>query len=141
VPRAYYATVGPAAPQYRQRLQDDAEATFSSSQWEPSSTFPGAKQFAQSYSATYHDMPSYQAASAYAAGQILEAAVGKIHSLDREKLRDALSALDTVTILGRYGVDHAGRQIRHFSTTVQWQQGKKEIVAPEDLATKPAVFR
>lgn len=141
-PRAFYATVGPALPKFQEILkQDAADLAFSSSQWEPSSPFPGAKQFADAFVKTYRQVPSYHAASAYAAGQILEAAIAKTHSLDREKLRDALAALDAVTILGRYGVDHTGRQIRHFTSTIQWQHGKKEIVAPDELSTAKPVWR
>jgi len=140
-PRAYYATVGPAMQHFQQALKRDADFTFSSSQWEPTSPFPGARQFADTFMKAYQVVPSYHAASAYAAGQILEAAVAKAQSVDREKLRDALSALDAVTILGRYGVDHDGRQIRHFTSTIQWQRGKKEIVAPPELLTAAPIWR
>jgi branched-chain amino acid transport system substrate-binding protein len=140
-PSAYYATVGPAIQQYRDALKGDANYTFSSSQWEPTLAFPGAREFAQAFRDTYHITPSYHAASAYAAGQILEAAVRKVKSVDRQKLRDALATLDTMTLLGRYGVDSDGRQIRHFTTTIQWQKGKKEIVAPRELQTVKPIWQ
>jgi branched-chain amino acid transport system substrate-binding protein len=141
VPKAYYATVGPAIQQYADTLKDDADYTFTSSQWEPTLPFPGAREFARTFSDRYHVTPSYQAASAYAAGQILEAAVRKARSLDRQKLRDALATLDTMTLLGRYGVDSDGRQIRHFTTTIQWQKGKKVIVAPQELQTVKPIWQ
>lgn len=140
-PQAYYATVGPAIQKYSDTLKSDADATFASSQWEPTLPFPGTKEFSDAFNATYHIAPSYHAASAYAAGQILEAAVVKAKSVDREKLRDALATLDTMTIMGRYGVDRDGRQIRHFTTTVQWQNGKKEIVAPPELQTAKPIWQ
>jgi len=141
-PRAYYATVGPVAQRYHDVLKADAYYAFSSSQWEPSSPFPGARAFAEDYRHTYGALPAYQAASAYAAGQILESAVNKIRSIEREKLRQVLSSLDVITIIGRYGVDHTGMQIRHFATTVQWQpNGKKEIVGPKELMTAPPIWR
>jgi branched-chain amino acid transport system substrate-binding protein len=141
VPRAYYATVGPALQRYADTLHEDADYAFTSSQWEPTLPFPGAREFAKLFSDTYHITPSYQAASAYAAGQILEAAIRKARSVDRQKLRDTLSALDTMTVMGRYGVDNEGRQIRHFTTTVQWQKGKKEIVAPQELQTVKPIWQ
>lgn len=140
-PKAYYATVGPAIPKYFEALKEDANGTFSSSQWEPDLPYPGSREFAKSFSDAYQVTPSYQSASAYAAGQILEAAVRKAKTLDRLKLRDALSTLDTITVIGRYGVDHEGRQVRHFTTTVQWQNGRKQIVAPQELATAKPVWR
>lgn len=140
-PQAYYATVGPAIQNYSDTLKSDAHATFASSQWEPSLPFPGTKEFGDAFKAAYQIAPSYHAASAYAAGQILEAAAGKAKSIDRQKLRDALATLDTMTIMGRYGVDRDGRQIRHFTTTTQWQNGKKEIVAPPELQTAKPIWQ
>jgi len=140
-PKAFYATVGPAIQKYADHLKADADYAFSSSQWEPSLPFMGTREFAKAFGDAYHIAPSYHAASAYAAGQILEAALRKSQSLDREKLRETLSALDTMTVMGRYGVDRDGKQVRHFTTTVQWQKGKKEIVAPAELATAKPIWR
>ncbi|MDQ9171397.1 amino acid ABC transporter substrate-binding protein [Oxalobacteraceae bacterium R-40] len=140
-PKAYYATVGPAIQKYYDVLKEDAELTYSSSQWEPDLPFPGGRTFTHEFKDAYGVAPSYHAASAYAAGQILEAAVRKAKSLDRIKLRATLSTLDTITVLGRYGVDPDGRQVRHFTTTVQWQKGKKEIVSPSELTIAKAVWR
>lgn len=140
-PKAYYATVGPAIQKYQDVLKDDAELTYSSSQWEPNLPFPGSRVFAEEFVKAYGIDPSYHAASAYAAGQILEAAVKKAKTLDRVKLRDTLSTLDAITVMGRYGVDPDGRQVRHFATTVQWQKGKKEIVSPPELTTSKAIWR
>lgn len=140
-PKAFYATVGPAIQRYADTLKGDADYSFSSSQWEPSLPFPGTREFAKSFADTYGIEPSYHAASAYAAGQIVEAAVRKSQSLDREKLRDTLSSLDTMTVMGRYGVDRDGRQVRHLAVIVQWQNGRKEVVAPSELATAKPVWR
>jgi branched-chain amino acid transport system substrate-binding protein len=140
-PRAYYATVGPAIQNYADRLKRDADYAFSSSQWEPVLPFPGTREFSKAFKDAYGIAPSYHAASAYAAGQILEAAVRKTRSLERERIRDTLSQLDTMTVMGRYGVDRDGKQVRHFTITVQWQKGKKEIVAPSELATAKPIWR
>ena len=140
-PKVFYATVGPAIQKYADVLQGDANYAFSSSQWEPGLSFPGTREFAKAFTEAYGTEPSYHAASAYAAGQILETAVRKAQSLDRERLRDTLSSLDAMTVMGRYGVDRDGKQIRHFAVTVQWQKGKKEIVAPQELATARPLWR
>lgn len=140
-PKAYYATVGPAIQKFSEVMKSDADFTFSSSQWEPSMPFPGVKEFAESFQETYHQAPSYHAASAYAAGQILEAGIRKSRSVDRAKLTKTLGSLDTLTIIGRYGVDRSGRQVRHLTTTVQWQNGRKEIVAPQELMTAQPVWK
>lgn len=140
-PRVYYASVGPALRAFYDRLKGDAELTFSSSQWEQRAAFPGSENFYKAFTEAYKVEPSYHAATAYAAGQILETAVKKAGSLDKKKVREILSAMDTMTIIGRYGVDRTGMQIRHFNLIIQWQKGKKEIVWPEELRTAQPIFK
>ncbi len=142
-PRAYFATVGPGLQAFYDRLGADAEYVFSHSQWEPHERlpFPGSERFTREYMKEYKVMPSFHAATAYAAGQILEAAVRKAGSLDREMIRNILSVMDTMSIIGRYGVDRTGMQTKHFILTIQWQRGRKEVVWPEKLSTARPIFR
>jgi branched-chain amino acid transport system substrate-binding protein len=139
-PKAYYATLGPLFPKYYDTLKEDANHTFSSSQWEPTSPFPGTKEFNQAFQDMFHVSPPYQAAASYAAGQILEIAVKKAKRVDRDAIRATLASLDAMTIMGRYGVDEKGRQIRHFAVVVQWQNGKKETVAPKEFKSANPIW-
>ncbi|MCX4028885.1 amino acid ABC transporter substrate-binding protein [Endozoicomonas sp. SM1973] len=144
-PRGYLATVGPTLPKYLTTLGPvEVENTFAVSIWEKikdqGSIKGGAKEFAKNFEATYTISPSYHAATAFAAGQILEAAVKRANSFNRDKVREALFTLDTYSLIGRYAVDRTGVQVKRFPLTIQWQQGKKEIVWPEALRTKPPVF-
>ena len=141
-PKAYYATVGPVTPNYYKELQKDAELTFSSTQWEPYglAPYPGAIKFSNEFFERNQKVPTYHASSAYAAGEILETAIVKAQSFDRDKIRDVLSSLDTITIMGRYGVDRLGVQIRHLALVIQWQKGKKEVVAPAEIKTADAIL-
>ena len=66
---------------------------------------------------------------------MLEAAVTQVGGLELDAIRDALRALQMQTVLpGQYQVDEAGKQIGHIALTVQWQDGEKLIVTPEDFA-------
>lgn len=140
-PKAYFATIGPVLPEYEEELGSDANLTFANSFWEPELGFADSMKFLASFRARYAATPSYQAADAYAAGQILEAAVNTAQSFDRGKIRDALSNLRTHTVIGRYGVDQTGIQVKHFGLTVQWQNRAKHIVWPEELATAKPIFK
>lgn len=142
-PKAYYASVGPALDKYYEAVEADAQGTFSSSQWEyhPSLPYPGAKLFYESFVGKFGFSPSYQAATAYACGVILGKAIVRAGSLDRGKVGGMLSTMDTMSPLGRYGVDHSGMQYRQFSLIVQWQDGKKEIVWPKELRTAEPLFQ
>jgi branched-chain amino acid transport system substrate-binding protein len=140
-PKAYYASVGPALQAFYDKLKGDADYVFSSSKWEPRGLFPGCNEFYNSFIKAYKERPSYHVAIAYAGGQILEKAIKRAGSLNRNEIRKLLSVMDTITILGRYGVNRAGMQIRHFNLIIQWQNGKKEVVWPNKLRTAKPIFK
>ncbi len=140
-PKAYFATVGPVLPKYKETLGADSALTVVNALWEPRVKFPESQTFLAGFHAVHGVEPSYHAAVAYAAGQVLEVAVNLTKSLDRKKIRQALSKLETYTILGRFKVDQTGIQIKHFPLALQWQNGKKEIVWPEEMRTKEPILR
>jgi branched-chain amino acid transport system substrate-binding protein len=141
-PRAFYATIGPALPEWTTELGKFANGAFSTSVWETilPLEFPGADIFAEKFRKRYEVEPSYHAATAYAAGQILEAAAQMANSLDRDAIRDALYQLDTYSILGRFVVDHTGMQVKRLDMIIQWQQDEKAIVWPEEFQTASAII-
>jgi branched-chain amino acid transport system substrate-binding protein len=116
---------------------------FSSSQWEPEVLCgpEDQRKFLEPFKKKYHITPSYHAAIAFAACQILETAIRKTHSLDRKKIRDVLATMDAMSIIGRYGVDENGMQIKHFPINIQWQNGVKKIVWPEGIANAAPIIQ
>lgn len=139
---AYYATVGPALPQYGQTLGAEAHGTFSTSQWEPREDLrhPGSLDFLREYRRAYDETPSYHAAVAYAAAQVLERAILRAGTLERAAVRSALHVLDTSTVIGRFAVDRTGLQIKGVPLIVQWQSDQREIVWPKELRTASPLF-
>lgn len=140
-PKAFYASVGPALPEFFNRCGPGAEGVFATSLWEPRANFPGARRFNRQFIEAYQEPPGYHAGLAYAAGQVLEKAVADVQSFDRDKVRDALFNLDTMTIIGRFGIDKTGKQIRQHTFIIQWQNGRKELVWPEAIKTAEPVFQ
>jgi branched-chain amino acid transport system substrate-binding protein len=65
---------------------------------------------------------------------VLTEALKRAGSLDRERIRDAILRLDFNTVFGPFRVDGDGLQIAHKRALFQWQDGKKVIVWPEELA-------
>jgi branched-chain amino acid transport system substrate-binding protein len=49
--------------------------------------------------------------------------------------------LDYTSIIGRYAVDRTGMQIKCFPLIIQWQNGKKMIVWPDDVRTALPIFK
>ncbi len=139
-PQAFYASVGPTLPAFLARCGPDAESVFGTSLWEPRANFPGSRHFHETFKETFALMPSYHAALAYATGQVLEAAIVRAGNADRAAVRDSLFQMDTMTIIGRYGVDGNGKQVRQHTFITQWQNGTKEIVWPPEIQTAPPVF-
>ncbi|MGI8424888.1 MAG: amino acid ABC transporter substrate-binding protein [Chloroflexota bacterium] len=132
-------SVGAANPDFYGGLTTLADYVFGPSMWEPDLKTPGNKEFLEAYKKKWSRDPDYHSATGYAGGQILEAAVKKANSLDKEKLRDALSTLETTTILpGKYKVDDTGAQTGHIPVTIQWQGKDKLIVSPDNVATGKA---
>lgn len=132
--------VGPSLPDFGKSLGPDAEGALGGTPWEPTLKVPGAAEFARRYKAKVGHEAGYHAAGGYAAGQVLEAAVKRAGSAEPEQLRRALSDLDAVTIFGRYRTDKTGRQVGKAGYVVQWINGERVPVLPEDVATAKIVY-
>ncbi len=132
----------PAHPDFDKKVGEMAERIMGPSQWEPVERihFPGTKQFVEGFKAFAGHLPSFHAASAYSACQLMERAMRQTGTTDNEILRNVIAALDTVTVLGRFKVDGTGRQVGHNSFIIQWQKGKKQIVWPPKMRTAPPYF-
>ena len=82
------------------------------------------------------------AADAYAAAQVLEAAVKAVGTIERNRqleLADWLRENEVDTILGPLSWDEAGRPQGEFLVG-QWQKGVPEIVLPEEAATTDEIL-
>jgi branched-chain amino acid transport system substrate-binding protein len=132
--------VGPGLPDFGANLGLDAEGVMGNTQWEPTLKLPGASDFAVKYKAKYGHEPGYHAGGGYGAGHVLEEAVKKAGSTDRDKVRAALFALDTVNAFGRFKVDATGKQIGKPAYAVQWLGGERHIVLPEEAATAKVAY-
>ncbi|BAV32780.1 branched-chain amino acid ABC transporter substrate-binding protein [Sulfuricaulis limicola] len=132
--------VGPGLPDFGTNLGLDAEGVMGNTQWEPTLKLPGAREFSAKYKDKYGHEPGYHAGGGYGAGYVLEAAVKKAGSTDRDKVREALFALDVVNAFGRFKVDATGKQIGKPAYAVQWLGGERHIVLPADAATAKVAY-
>jgi branched-chain amino acid transport system substrate-binding protein len=147
-PRMYAVTVGGDLPKFQEILGKDAEFVYGASLWDPelvtlragglipiARQYPGAREFVESHRKEFPRADlSYQTAAGYAICQILVEAVKRAGSLDDVKIREAILRMDLNTVLGRFKVDQDGFQIAHKMLMFQWQNGKKVILWPEELA-------
>ena len=147
-PRLFAVTVGGDLPKFYEELGKSAEFVYGATQWEPelvtlragglvpiARQFPGAREFVEAYHKEYPGADlSYHSAQGYAACQLLVEAIKRAGTTNGEKVRDVLASLDINTIYGAFKVDAEGFQIAHKMLMFQWQDGKKVIVWPEQLA-------
>jgi branched-chain amino acid transport system substrate-binding protein len=139
-PKMYGVTVGGDLPEFYDLLKQNAEYVYGASQWEPYLPYPGLPEFVESYKKEFGREPVYHAASVYGGCMIFAEAVRRAGTLESDKLRDVLLKLEMKTAFGDYKVDADGFQLGHKMVTSQWQDGKKIIVWPEDVATGKARF-
>jgi branched-chain amino acid transport system substrate-binding protein len=130
-----FVAQGAADPRFIELVGQDAEQAIGLSPYEPNAATRGNAQFAEAYAKQWSAAPTHLAAEGYAAGKVLEEAVRRAGSLEQDKVRAALAALETETPLGRYRVDQGGVQLAAEPLLVQIQQGRREIIWPEALAT------
>ena len=140
-PKMYGVTVGGDLPTFYQLLGKNAEFVYGATQWEVELPYPGAKEFLQAYTMEFpgRDL-SYHSAGGYGGCQVLVEAIKRAGSLDGEKIREAVLKLDINTVYGGFKVDPDGFQISHKMVMFQWQEGKKVIVWPDELAAGKALF-
>ena len=147
-PRMFGASAGVDLPKFYEVLGRTAEFVYGASQWEPelvtlragglipvARQYPGAREFVESYRQAFPGADlSYHSASGYGGCQILVEAMKRAGSLAGEKLREAILKMDLHTVFGAFKVDQDGLQIAHKTLMFQWQDGKKVIVWPDEIA-------
>ena len=129
-----------AVSQFAEAVGDAAEYTYGLSAWEPGLPNPGIERFVDDYQATFQMAPSFHAAGAYGSCQLFAEAAERAGSLDADAMREVLLNLTTTTVFSHYAVDPRGYQTANQGLFIQWQDGEKVIVWPEELAQAPARF-
>ena len=134
-PKMFGLTVGGDLPEFYDLLKQNADYIYGSTQWDESLPYPGQKEFLAAYKAKFKGQePSYHTAAGYAGCLIYAEAVKKAGTLDADKVRDQLLKMEIKTAFGEYKVEPDGFQIAHKMVMLQWQDGKRIVVWPDDLS-------
>jgi branched-chain amino acid transport system substrate-binding protein len=140
-PKLMFQTSAPSnAGQYSDAIGlANTEGIFYTVSWHQDSATPHNKEFVAGYKAAYNNAdPAEDAADAFAAAQVLQAAATAAGSLDQTKIRDWLHANTVQTVLGPLSWQQTGEPKGTF-LLAQWQSGKAQIVAPAVAATSKTV--
>ena len=153
-PRMFAVTVGGDLPKFHETLGKSAEYVYGATQWDPglitlragglipvARQYPGAKEFVEDHQKMFPGADlSYHSAAGFSGCEILLESIRRAGSLDGERVRAALLKLEMNTVFGPFRVDAGGFQVGHKALMIQWQDGKKAIVAPEELAADKPRF-
>jgi branched-chain amino acid transport system substrate-binding protein len=154
--------VAPADSKFPE-LGDAALGVSTSSQWELAATHtqeeasalgkawygPTGEEFAAAYEETTGDKPTYHVAGGYTAGLVLQKAIEDADSVDPEKVKAALEALDIFTFYGGIKFDTTpeahGLQIGHQMVVAQWQKDDagelvRKVIWPADVANAEPLY-
>lgn len=143
-PKMLFETSAPSfGDQYLEGVgKESTEGIFYAVSHTPEAATPGNEEFVAKYAEMFGtEVVPEDAADAFAAAQVMEAAakaVGSVERKDQMKLADWLRENTVETILGPLSWDEAGRPEGEFLVG-QWQNGKAEIVLPKDAATSDTI--
>ena len=137
-PEMFYQTNAPSfGEQFSEGVgPENTEGVVYAVSHSPDADTPGNAEFVAKYEEMFGtgEVPE-DAADAFAAGEVLQAAVEAVGSIDdQQALADWLHENKVETILGPLSWDETGAPTGEFLIG-QWQNGTPEIVLPEDAAT------
>jgi branched-chain amino acid transport system substrate-binding protein len=144
-PKLLYHTNAPSfGDQYADGVgKENTEGVFYAVSHSQEAKTPGNPEFVAAYQKKFggESVPE-DAADAYAAAQVLQAAVEAnktVERADQLKLADWIRSNSVDTILGTLSWNENGSPKGEFLVG-QWQSGKPEIVLPEDVATTDTII-
>jgi branched-chain amino acid transport system substrate-binding protein len=140
-PKILFQTNAPTDEAYPSAIGGTASANgvFTAQSWSSTATYPGNQGFVQAYTKMFGAPPTEDAANSYTAGQVLQAAVKAVGSLDQQALANWLHNHTVSTIVGPLKWDKAGDPEGSLLLS-QWQNGTLQIVAPASAATSKTIL-
>jgi branched-chain amino acid transport system substrate-binding protein len=139
-PQVLFQTSAPSnSDQYAEGIGvDNTEGVFYAVSWHQDTDTPQNAEFVAAFDAEYGGIPAEDAADAFAAAQVLQAAVEAVGEIDQVAIKDWLHSNSVDTILGALSWDETGAPLGEF-LLAQWQGGQAEIVAPTEVATSDTI--
>ncbi|MCU1479397.1 MAG: transporter substrate-binding protein [Subtercola sp.] len=139
-PKFFFQTQAPADPAFPAAVGgSNSDGIFTAVGWSPNAKYAGNADFVTGYTQKFGEAPSEDAANSYTAGQVLEAAVKAVGSLDQTALANWLHANTVQTIVGPLKWDATG--VPDGTLLLGQLQGNVlQITLPEEAATTTTVI-
>jgi branched-chain amino acid transport system substrate-binding protein len=143
-PKYFFETSAPSfADQFSKGIGvENTEGIFYAVSWDPQAKTPGNAEFVKTFQQMFgKTTPAEDAADAFAAAQVVQAAVKAVGGIDDQtKLADWIRTHEVQTILGPLRWDETGAPQGEFLIG-QWQNGKSQIVLPKEAATSDKIVQ
>lgn len=142
VPNVIFQTSAPSnGDQYIKGVggASSANGVFYAVSWSPDTNYPLNQEFVRQYQAKFGGTPEEDAADAFAAGQVLQAAVEAVGSLDQDRISEWLHSNRVQTILGPLSWDETGAPQQAF-ILAQWQGDQSKVVLPREVANTDKII-
>jgi branched-chain amino acid transport system substrate-binding protein len=138
-PKFFYFIRAPDGLVWSQNLGKDGDYFIHSPGWSSDLKFPGSKELSEAHQTRYNKPAEALVGAAYAAVQVLASSIERAGKVDRDAVRDALTATDLMTVTGpvKFNPDGTG-QVLHVA--IQWQNGHETLVWPRDVAAGPIAY-
>ena len=140
-------SVGPSTPDFINALGKDANYVYDGSQWTPQvkntpAFYLTVPQYVDAYQKKYPGVgaPDYHVAESTAACLALQRAIENAKSLDPNKVRAALAALDVTVFFGQVKFDSRGINIYKPMVVEQIQNGAHHTVFPPTVADAQPMY-
>jgi branched-chain amino acid transport system substrate-binding protein len=134
-PKLYAVNIGPMFTQeFTATLGKSSENVVENGFWHHDLPYKGAQKFFTDFVERYKRNPSTDAAYGMISTSILQQAIEKAGTLDKEQIAQTLRTTKFDTILGPYEFDERGVNKDQLSFLVQVQNGQRTIVWPKEVA-------
>jgi branched-chain amino acid transport system substrate-binding protein len=134
---------GFAIPEFVDNAKDASEHVMTATLWSQQMPYPGSKEYAEKYKASFKTYPSYHGAEAHATLYVIKDALDRAKSMSPQDIRDAVKATKMMTVFGPVEfVDKDGYQNQNFMDTLVLQviKGKHETIWPKKYASANYVY-
>ena len=130
-----YTTTGTAGhPDWVPVMKKDGDYILTQEPWHQDMNYKDAfftsQSFSNFWSKKYSEQVTYFSSAGFVSGMLMQFALEKAGSLDQNKLRDALRAMDVETFFGKFKFDEKGKNVAGWMGVVQVQNGKQVLIDP-----------
>jgi len=139
-PPFLFELVGPSIAAFGQAFGPATEGVTTMGHWSPKGPWPGAREFEERYVKKWKMRPDYlDSALSYVECQIIEQAIERAGTLDREKIRETIAQGEFTTINGPIRFTGTENHVTP-SMILQYQKGDLEIIWPPETATAKPIY-